>query len=240
MEKLLKIKTKDGKYICGDLVTASGASTKLVIFCHGFTGNRNEHQFFNGAQFFAARGYDSFRFDFYSGEKGARHFEETSLSLHGSDIMDVIHHFQKKYEKIYLVGHSFGGTALLFADTSFVQACVFWDASYVVAENEKKDSMYKKKGGLYTVDWGVCIIIGKKFIEELFHFPDCGKLVKEMRVPVKFIGAGNANAKDSRKFYKQANSPKAITVIKGADHGFNTRAAEQELFEETLKWIKRF
>ena len=95
MEKEIKIKT-GSKYIYGTLAKAKSKSKKLIIFVHGFTGHRNEHIFFNGAQYFGDEGFDTFRFDLYTGLKKARHFEETKISLHGKDITTVIKLFKKK------------------------------------------------------------------------------------------------------------------------------------------------
>lgn len=238
MQKELKMKTTDGHFIYGDLVKSKKASSKLVIFCHGFTGNRNEHIHFNGAKFFSERGYDTFRFDFYNGSKGARHFEDTSISQHGGDITAVLNHFRKKYKSIYLIGHSFGGTSLLFSNTSLAKALVFWDASYVVSEEEKRFFTKYKIGKEYYIDWGMRIRVGKKFIEELFHFPDCGELISKINVPVEFIGTGSG--KDSRKYFSHANQPKRSVNITFADHNFNSDKAEKKLFEETYAWIKEY
>lgn len=240
MQKIIKIKTKDGFVIYGDLLSASKRSNKLVIFCHGFTGNRNEHIHFNGAQYFTKKGFDTFRFDFYNGEKGARHFEQTKISQHGQDITTVVNHFSKKYKKIYLVGHSFGGTSLLFANPSKVSAMVFWDASYINSIAFKKEFSYKKERGGYTTDWGMAVIVGKEFAEELCAFPDCYELIKNIKVPVKFVGASNCNVKEAKKYFANANEPKSIAVIKDADHNFNSPDTEQKLFEETYAWVKKY
>ena len=238
MQKTIKIRTKDNHYIHGGLYTKNKKPKGLVIFCHGFTGNQNEHQFFNGSIFFTQKGYNTFRFNFYGGKKGERHFEQTSISQHGSDITTVINYFKDKSKKIYLIGHSYGGTSILFSDTKYISAIVFWDASYVIGENEKKDSDWKKIKNRYCIDWGMSIVVGNKFVKELFNFPDCGKLISKINSPIKFIGAGRGI--DAKKYYKVANRPKGISIIKDADHGFNTPETEKKLFEETYSWIKKF
>lgn len=240
MQKIIKIKAKDKFVIYGDLLSASKRSNKLVIFCHGFTGNRNEHIHFNGAQYFTKKSFDTFRFDFYGDKKGARHFENTKISQHGHDITTVINYFSKKYKKIYLIGHSFGGTSLLFADSSKVSAMVFWDASYIEQREEKKAFPYDKTRGGYNIDWGMSVIVGKDFVEELLDFPDCGDLVKKIHAPVKFIGAGKSDFLNSKKYFSNSNEPKSIAVIKDADHNFNSPDTEQKLFEETYDWVKKY
>lgn len=117
MEKELKIPTPDKKVVVGTLLTAKKKSEILVVFVHGFTGHQNEHIFFNGAKFFSEKGIDSFRFNLYAGEdKNIRRFRDTTISLHGKDISTVVKSFRKKYKKIYVVGHGYGGTSLLFAE----------------------------------------------------------------------------------------------------------------------------
>jgi len=99
---------------------------------------------------------------------------------------------------------------------------------------------YNKAKAVHTVDWGMTVIVGKIFAEELSRFPDCGELVKKIYAPVKFISAGNSGVADSKKYFDNANNPKSLVVIKGADHNFNNPESEQKLFEETYDWVKKY
>ena len=104
MQKELKIKTPDGKIIDGSFVASEKKSEALIVFVHGFTGNQNEHIFFNGAKFFTEKGFDTFRFNLYAGEaKNTRHFRDTKMSVQGEDITTVVKYFRKKYKKVYVV-----------------------------------------------------------------------------------------------------------------------------------------
>ena len=49
MEEEIKIPLKNKKYIYG--ILRGSLKNSLIIFVHGFTGHKNEHQFFNGARF---------------------------------------------------------------------------------------------------------------------------------------------------------------------------------------------
>lgn len=241
MEKQLNIKTGDGHTIYGTHANSGTASDKLIIFVHGFIGHRNEHIHFNGAKFFTEKGFDTYRFELYCEEKGARHFRDTKISLHGKDITEVVRHFRDTYKKIYLVGHSFGGTSLLFTDSSLVDAFIFWDASYIEWKEEQKDFIFNEKIDAYIIDWGVEHIVGKGFVEELKNFPDCCELVAGIHKPVKFITAGSkGNLKAGKKYLERANEPKEHFNIDGADHNFNSFNAEEKLFEETYKWVTKF
>lgn len=45
---------------------------------------------------------------------------------------------------------------------------------------------------------------------------------------------------EGKELFKNANEPKAIVVITNATHCFDEDGAEEELFEETYSWIKRY
>lgn len=237
MEKEVKISTTDRKVIVGTLLTAKRKSNALVIFVHGFTGHQNEHIFFNGAKFFAEKGIDTFRFNLYAGEvKGIRRFRDTCISLHGEDVSTVVKHFRKKYKTIYVVGHSYGGTSLLFVEQSLVDGLVFWDAAYISKADSRESLKYNKALDAYILDWGMEIIVGKKFVEGLKHFPDCSKLVQEIHKPILFIATGKGNL--GKKYYEHANKPKKFIAMPNADHNFNKIKEEQKLFEYTYNWLK--
>ena len=239
MEKEIKIKTKDKKLIYGTFLEGRKSSTRLVIFCHGFTGNSNEHILFNGASFFSEKGYDTFRFDLYGGHKNARHFETTSLALHGRDITTVVSHFKKQYKKIYLVGHSFGGPSIVLADTKLVDAIVLWDPSFILFKEEKKDLPRDKELDFHVTNWGMRIIIGDRFIEQLFSMTDYGTSVASVVRPTKVIVAGTGN-KNARQYMDHLKAPKSFIRVPNADHCFNNHKAEKRLFEETYEWIKKW
>ncbi len=239
MQTEIKIKTADKKTIYGTFVPGDKKAEKLVVFVHGFTGNQNEHIFFNGAKFFSSNGFDTFRFNLYAGGKGSRNFRDTKISLHGQDISTVVKYFRKKYQKIFVVGHSYGGTSLLFTDQSLVDGFVFWDASYITSKDASAQMKYNKVLDEYILDWGIEIIVGKSFVEELKNFPDCGKLIKQINKPVLFISAGEkGNAKPGEKYFKQANNPKKLVNLKTATHCFDDFKDEEKLFEETFSFLR--
>src|SRR3989344_1297461 len=118
MEKEIKIKTSDGKYIYGVLrLPNSGTLLRerpLIIFVHGLTGHKNEHIFFNSARFFANRDWPSFRFDLYGDEKYSRHLQNCTLDTHAKDLDQVIDYFKNRgVKKVFVVGHSYGGLTIL-------------------------------------------------------------------------------------------------------------------------------
>ncbi len=247
MEQAIKIKTVDHKLIYGTLNYHPPKPSALIIFIHGLTGNQNEHLFFNAAKFFPAKGIATFRFNLYDWRKTQRKFRDCTIATHGKDVTSVVRYFRKKFkkkfEKIFLVGHSLGGLSILLSDTSLVDGIVLWDPAHP-QRLRKRDPLvyrYEKKLDAYIIHWNVDTIMGTKMYREWQHFPDGGKLISKVKKPIKIIVAGKGIlVKTGKEYFKHANQPKAFSSIAKATHCFDEEGTEEELFKETLKWVKKF
>lgn len=237
MEKNVSIRS--GKYIVHGTLN-SAKSEKLVIFVHGLSGNRNEHIFYNGARFFCDRGFDVFRFDLYSGEKKGRNLSECTLKDHITDTNAVISYFKPGYKKIFLVGHSYGGPAVLKTDISLVSGIVLWDPTSSMI-NWTDEAKYSKELDAYTLSWGSKFIISREMYEEGMNLPTPRKFMDSINVPVKIICAGKGIlVKSGRVYYKYAKEPREFAIIGGAGHNFDEEGAEDKLFAETRDFLEKY
>src|SRR3989344_4946293 len=240
MQKNITIKTEDNHLIYG-ILNSRKKSNKLIIFVHGLTGNKNEHIFFNGSKFFAENGFDTFRFDLYTWKDKGRKLSECTLKIHTIDTNTVVKHFKKKYRKIFLVGHSYGGLTILQSDVSGVSGLVLWDSASLTNVSWISEKNYNKHLDAYIMKWGNEFVIGKEMFEETRKFPKPGELMKRINVPIKIICAGKASLVDDGKlFFKYAKNPKEFSIIKGAGHTFSEEGSEEELFAETLKFVDKY
>jgi len=239
METTIKLKTKDKKIIEGTLKHA-GDDDKVIVFVHGLTDHKNTHLFFNGSKFFAKKGFSSFRFDLYNWGEDRRKLSESSLTTHAQDINQVIDYFKKKkYKKIFLVGHSIGCPSILFANASKANAIVFWDPA---TNNSwyKDETVFVKQINKYYGRNAGDIVLSKKLIDEETNI-DFQELITKVNSPLKIIAAAKGIlVKPSKSYFKKANNPKSLTIIPGATHSFDEEGKEEELFDETLKWIAKY
>jgi pimeloyl-ACP methyl ester carboxylesterase len=237
MERIVKIKAKDGKTIYGTL-NRSKRDKELIIFIHGFSGHQNEHIFYNAAQFFPKHGFSTFRFDLYSDGKGARNMLQSTLKTHADDLNEVVSHFKKSYDSISAVGHSFGGPTIMASDNRQFKSIVLWDPSYVAYFlNLCKPT---KIPGKYLLDWGTVFLVSKEMLQSGKKF-DIQNHVRQVVSPTKIIMAGNTPQSDrGKKYLSNLRSIKKSVVIPRADHCFNAEGTEKKLFKETLKWITKY
>lgn len=244
MEKSLNFRTKDGYKIYGTLNTGRKRSKSVVIFVHGLTGHRNERHFYNAARFFPAKGFDTYRFDLYSGSKGGRSLSDCTVRIHASDLEIVMMHLGKEYPRMHVVGHSLGGPTIVLTDISRVSSIVLWDPSDMpgladIVEGQERTLKKNKISGRYVVDWGVEYILGKKMAEE-FKTLRPAPLVTNIEKPIKIIAAQYGNPRGSRAYFKYANKPKELLVIDKASHYFDEEGKQERLFKETLSWVKKW
>lgn len=237
MEKNVKIKTDDNHIIYG-VLNYQQETDKLIIFVHGLTGHKNEHQFYNAARFFPNHGFATFRFDLYSGEKQGRRLENCTIQTHTKDLEQVVEYFQKEYKNIYLVGHSLGGPTILFSNQKYVKSIVLWDPSLKNDMIDPNIYEYNSLLNKYIIHWGASSLMSTEMAEEWKTMDS--KIVERFILPTKIVCAENGILhKDWEKIMSKIKIKNDFVVIKNAGHCFDEEGVEKELFKETLEWLKR-
>jgi dienelactone hydrolase len=240
MEKEIRIKTKDGKYTYGKL--RGSLKKPLVVFVHGLTGHMDEHIFFNGARFFEKKGFSTFRFNLYDDLDNTRKLHDCDLKVHSSDLNRVAAYLKGKgAKKIFAVGHSYGAPTIMFSQTGNYQAIVLWDPNMDPGKIYRKTE-YNKELGMYIKEWSFKFALGKNMIAELKNISSYEDVAKKNKTPVKIILAEFGNAQDKKRdeFFKVLNQPKKRIIFKKTGHTFDEDGAEEKLFAETLKWLKKY
>lgn len=238
MQKNINLKTPDGFTIYGTLDACNKART-LLIFVHGLTGKRDEHHYFNAAPFFNSHGFDTYRFDFYSQSEGSRQLSESTITTHVQDLELVTKHFKDRYDELVFVGHSFGPVVILRSDLTNISKLVLWDPSSQLENIKDKGGYFNDKINKYVLEWGMDIVLCPEMIEE-WKEVTLKKLIDNVAIPCKFIFAGNSSKHEKwQPHFKDIKVEYESVVIKNATHGFVEPGTEQELFEETLKWLKK-
>jgi len=239
MEKNIQIETDDNHLLYG-VLNYEEKTDKLIIFVHGLTGHKNEHQFYNAAKFFPKNGFATFRFDLYSGEQNGRALSECTIMTHSSDLNTVIENLSTDFNKIYLVGHSLGGPTVLLTNLDKIKSVVLWDPSFNILEGLSDELQFNKRIDKYILKWGTEYLLSKEMIESWKKLGD--KLLSHFKKPTKIICAGQGILfKDWREKIKSVNVDHEFYIIKNAGHCFDEKETENELFDETIRWfnIKR-
>ena len=236
--------TSEGQQLVGMLHESE--SKKLVILCHGFTGNKVEAKrlFVEAARTFAAEGVDAFRFDFFGSGDSAGDFADSMISHNIANLKDVIQWAHARgFKDIAVLGLSMGGaTAILTLPQASVQAMVTWSAvpdmeqlfrSYVanvhelvaqVEEHEHDGWVIKKNFWLDAIRYNVKESLAKITVPKLF---------------VQGTADADVFVQGFRDFQNMIIPPADFMEIPGAGHTFQTPQHRKQVIRQSLIWLKR-
>ncbi len=227
----VKFLNSKGGTLVGYLFKPLMKTRSAVIFCHGFTGYKEQFKFW--ARYFSLRGFITLAFDFTGNGHSDGFFTEGTISQQVSDVNSAVYFLKKNYgvEKVGIVGHSMGATvAMLAASKSSDINCLVVLAP--VAELEGKP--YKEFAN-YMADVldskGLCDIVDCKRMRSLemnFFYDikkhDVLKSIKNIKAPLLVIHGDSdtiIDIKEGKKVYDTARvKEKQFHQLKGVDHYF--------------------
>lgn len=211
----------------------------LVIFVHGLTGHLQETLFYNGARYLGEKGLPTFRYNLYS----PLPLVQATLASHAEDLDALVPHFRAKgVQQVYVVGHSYGGAAILVSQKKDFDRIVLWDPTYYgtvrVAERFKEDEPVPGKDEFIVRD-NPDVVIGGPMIREAKEL-DWDSLGSDVQVPMKVITGGESIlAPDMHRYTDNARGESLLVTIEGAQHIFAEKELAQDLFRETADWLLR-
>jgi pimeloyl-ACP methyl ester carboxylesterase len=219
----------------------------MIVLCHGLSTSKDGRTCVRLEEIFNRNGFSTFRFDFFGHGESEGDFANVTISEAVDDVQCAIQFVKDKgYERIGLVGSSFGGMAsILFAGQSedlFALALKSPVSDYLallIARDHGQDiEAWKQKG---------CIFItapdGKNERLNYSFFADAQKirgyaLAANIKAPT-FIVHGDKDITvplaQSQKIAKVIPECK-LEVVKGADHVYS----DPEHFEIMLRCISDF
>ncbi len=223
----------EGHKLCGILSDPSGDKRRpLIVLCHGFTTSKDGRTYVRLEEILNQKIFSTFRFDFFGhGESGGK-FADITISEAVDDVQNAIRFVKDSgYERIGLVGSSFGGFASILtagkSDDLFVLALKSPVSDYLgllIARDHDIDVEAWRQEGYITVEGAD----GKNLRLNYSFFVDAERiqgyaLAENIKVPTLIVHG------DQDETVSLAQSQKAadlipncrLEVIKGADHTYS-------------------
>ena len=210
----------------------------LIIFVHWLTSSKDEEMFVQWEKFFNENWFSTLRFNFYGDWPEERKLNEIWLQDNIDDVNSALKFWKELgYKSIFLVWHSYGWIANLYANLSNVTWLLMWDPS--IWWKWLLEDVYEGWKWWHYIDWWDWIkyTISEKLYED-FQIPSERFLEKisKINIPVKIIWAENWLGEVAKIYYGCANAPKELNIIPWADHRFLDRWM-RELLDGSLNWI---
>ncbi len=176
MEQKVYFQNSKGSKLCEILSILNNDKTKpIVILVHGFSSNKNTKNFILLRHLLENKGISTFRFDIYGHGESEGKLENITISEGVDDVFQSINYLkQQGYNKIGLVGSSFGGISSLIASAKtndlFVLALKSpvsnYEEFYKKATTFEEIKDWQKKGYTYRKDDGNGLKINYSFYKE--------------------------------------------------------------------------
>jgi pimeloyl-ACP methyl ester carboxylesterase len=219
-------------------------SQKMVIMCHGFTGNKVEDKrlFVEAARDFASQGCNALRFDFFGSGDSEGEFQDTLISRNIENLQDAISWARAGgYERLALLGISLGAaTAILTAAVVPVDALVTWSAVpdlQLLYQNHVDELVAHDKKLFEYEGW----LLKRAFFDEAPDY-DIQSCLAQITVP-KFIVQGTADddlfVNGFFQFRDIVQPPADFMEIPDAGHTFASPGHRRQVIIQTSRWLQR-
>ena len=213
---------------------------RLVILCHGFTGNKTENGrlFVQTSRALQKAGINALRFDFMGSGDSSGDFNEMTPNTQIQDALDVLAWAQRRYKKIALLGLSFGGATAICAS---YQARTRPDALLTWSSVPGFRWWRLEPSSGEEAQPGNPLRTGKRFWTDRPKV-DVPEAYVALDIP-RFQIQGDNDIPDFRErfaaFCPKNNPLVRHLVVPGADHVFTTWEHRRRVIAESVRWLKK-
>ncbi|MEK7286774.1 MAG: alpha/beta fold hydrolase [Nitrospirota bacterium] len=236
------------------LATPPAPTQKIVLLIHGFLSNKNSDTNLDLSKFFIEKGIATVRLDLYAHGESDGLFLQLSLSRCLLQVSGLIAWIKKNgYEKIALVGSSFGGliaihTAAKHADiVSLSLKCPVSNYPPLWQKWFKEDGLanWKERNKLVFFSDNRRVTLEYGFYSDLLQYPSYQDAA-HLCIPTLIVH-GDADedvpVDQSLRLFETLRldaSRKRLEVISGADHGFEKPDDFNQMVHHIEEWVMRF
>jgi len=245
MRKAIEIVNKQGNILRGYFDLPTNFFGELVIFFHGFTGNKTEHggMFRDFSRMLSKEGYASLRMDFFGNGESDGEFKDFTYDTLVDDGYAIVEHVKRmeNINTITLLGYSMGGALAAYLAPRLcndIDKLLLWSPAGNLSKLIKtryEVSLKKENGNVDSPNFE----ISKEMYNSLFKY-NWHSGIENYHKPVKIIHGQLDLAVNylESNYYCELFSNAVLKIIEGAGHGYDQSKERECLFKESLKFIR--
>ncbi len=224
----VSFKNRSGHILSAYLDTPdTGAPEHYALLAHCFTCSKNYRTFANIDRALTESGIGVLRFDFTGLGESEGNFSDTNFTSNTDDLRSAADFMEQEYRAPeILIGHSFGGAAVLQAASTIPSSVAVatiaapFDPGHINKLLSLDAEQIKKTGEMEVVIAGRTFNIKKQFLEDLRR-ADMKKAIRELKRALiifhspqdRTVGIDNASY-----IFQTAKHPKNFISLDRADH----------------------
>lgn len=237
-----------GFKLCGVLSNPTGdTKAPIVLLCHGFSTSKDGRTYTRLETMLNQQDISTFRFDFYGHGESEGKFEDITISEAVHDVHNAIHFLEKfGYEKIGLMGSSFGGFASLIAASDLPELMLLALKSpvsdylglLITRDQEIDVSLWKRRGFISVVGSdGQSRQLNYSFFRDAENIKSY-ESVQKIEAPTMIVHGDKDETVPLEQSIQCARLIKncRLEIISGADHTYT----QPRHFEKMLSLITEF
>jgi len=244
MIKHLELKRKNNKILRGYLTDAKDSDI-IVVFFHGFTGNKTEHagHFRNFSRILFNNNISSVRFDYFGNGESDGEFKDFTFDTLIEDSEQIIEYVRVNYnnKRIVLLGFSMGGAvaAMMAAKHPEIDKIILWSPAGNIIEHIKKYYEDLPKNNNNNVIIGGFFELSKEMYDSLQNYDTYRDFNKYPGKVLIIQGEKDLTVKpDISKKYMDLAMHSNYIMINNAGHGYDKIDERDILYSESLKYLK--
>lgn len=247
MKKEIFVQNKEGEKLAGLMEYKKEGKLPAVILFHGLGVTKKEFGMFDDiVNTLIEEGFVTFRFDFSGNGDSEGKLVEMTLTKRISEVKIIVDFVLKQesviQNKVGVIGMSFGTSSVI--STNPPVNCI---ALLSPPENPAKSlaNIYAKGGTLNKE--GISNYKGRQvnpqFWKNLENY-DILELIKKIKIPIMLL-QGDADQQgirvdEAKNLYNNANEPKEVHILTGANHGFFGEKPRKEMLGYVKEWFNRW
>ncbi len=235
-----EIRNKNGEKLDYTFHCGNPESKHIVVLAHGVTGNKDRPFLVALAQALEAKGINVLRFSFAGNGNSEGRFEDATITKEVDDLGSVLDTLNG-YTICY-AGHSMGGAVgVLRASTDArIQQLIS------LAGMVDTRGFAQREFGEVTPDEGNMwddpdCPLSSAYMDDLTAIDTVIDRASQISVPYLLVHGTEDDVvpfEDSQAIFEQANEPKELVVLSGADHVFSDDATPV-MIQTVINWIAK-
>ncbi len=239
----------DGQTLSARIHLPATEPTAWAVFAHCFTCSKSSRAARYISSALAERGIATLRFDFTGLGESEGEFGTTTFSHHVADIVAAANALREAYRApALLVGHSFGGSAVLGAAKEIPEAVGVatigapFDPEHVAQLFGASLDEIEATGEAVVDLGGRTFRIRKEFIDDLRNQCNAEKIGDLDKALVLFHSPQDhiVGIENARLIYQAARHPKSFVSLDGADHLLSRRSDGRYVADVLAAWVSRY
>jgi uncharacterized OsmC-like protein/pimeloyl-ACP methyl ester carboxylesterase len=248
--KSLEFKNKDGQTLSARLdLPLDGKPAAYALFAHCFTCSKNIKAVAHISRALTREGLAVLRFDFTGLGESDGNFADTNFSSNVDDLILAADFLKSKYQAPdILIGHSFGGAAVLQAagripsSTAVVTIAAPSDPQHVKRALGSATASIQNRGQADITLAGRTFTLKKQFLDDL-DFVNMRETLKNLDRALLILHSPideTVGIENAAKIFQAARHPKSFISLDKADHLLTDSEDSQYAGSVIAAWARKY